>query len=185
MDDEQILQLFFARSEQAIIETKKAYGSYCRSIAENILKNPQDCEECLNDVLYTLWEQIPPKRPRSLRAFLAALTRNDALSKYRYIHADKRGGGTPALALSELEECIGGKSAEDALEQTRLADALNRFLGGLPRGARIIFVKRYWYLAPICSIAAEVGATEGGVKMSLHRTRKQLKRYLIKEGFEL
>ncbi len=185
MNDEQILRLYFARSEQAIAETQKAYGAYCRTIADNILGNAEDCEECLNDVYYKIWEQIPPKRPKSLRAFLGAVTRNAALSMYRTYHAEKRGGGVPAVALSELEECIGSRSAEEALERARLVELLNRFLAELPRQTRIIFVKRYWYLAPIRSIAEDVGVSDGSVKMTLHRTRKQLKKYLEKEGIDV
>ena len=185
MEDEQILRLFFARSEQAIIETQRTYGAYCRTIADNILDSPEDCEECLDDVYMKLWEQIPPRRPKSLRAFLGAVTRNTALSMYRANHAEKRGGGTPAVALGELEECIGGGSAEQALEEALLVSLINRFLGELPRQTRIIFVKRYWYLASVRSIAKDVGAAEGKVKMTLLRTRKQLKRYLEKEGIDL
>ena len=185
MEDEQILRLYFARSERAITETQRVYGAYCRTIADNILGSPEDVEECLNDVYYKIWEQIPPKRPKSLRAFAGAITRNAALSMYRAIHAEKRGGGVPAVALSELEECVGGRSAEEALEEGRLTDLLNRFLADLPREHRIIFVKRYWYLSSIRAIADDVGASEGAVKMTLHRTRKQLKRYLEKEGVDL
>lgn len=185
MEDEQILRLFFARSEQAITETQRTYGAYCRTIAGNILGNPEDCEECLDDVYMKLWEQIPPRRPKSLRAFLGAVTRNTALSMYRTYHAEKRGGGIPSVALSELEECIGGSGVEERLEESRLVALLNRFLADLPRENRIVFVKRYWYLSPIRSIAQDLGATEGKVKMTLHRTRKQLKRYLEKEGIDL
>lgn len=181
MNDDQILRLYFERSERAIDETQRAYGAYCRVIAQNILNNPEDCEECLNDVYLKLWEQIPPNRPRSLRAFAGTVTRNSALSIYRSIHAGKRGGGVPAVALSELEECVAGKSLEDELQQNRLTELLNGFLAELPRENRIIFVKRYWYLAPIRSIAEDMDCSEGKVKMTLHRTRNQLKKVLEKE----
>lgn len=49
----------------------------------------------------------------------------------------------------------------------------------------MIFVKRYWYLSPVRRIAEETGFTEGKIKMSLHRTRKQLKQFLQKEDVAL
>ena len=85
------------------------------------------------------------------------------------------------LALSELQECASETSVEDALEEHRLVELLNSFLAKLPKETRVIFVKRYWYLSSIRQIAGEMGCTEGKVKMSLHRTRKQLKQFLEKE----
>ena len=185
MDDETILQLFFRRSEQAIVAVDDRYGAYCRSILRNILTDPGDLEECMNDVYLKLWNQIPPHRPDCLRAFTGSIARNCALDRYRAAHAEKRGGGMAEIALSELGECAAPNRVEDALEEHRLVELLNSFLAGLPKEARVIFVKRYWYLSPVRRIAEETGCTEGKVKMSLHRTRKQLKQYLEKEDISI
>ena len=45
MEDEQILDLYFARDEQAVAETDRKYGRYCFSLANSILRNDQDAEE--------------------------------------------------------------------------------------------------------------------------------------------
>ena len=184
MYDEQILGLFFARSEQALQETQKKYGSYARRIVENILPSREDGEECLNDVYLTLWSRIPPEQPASLKAYLGTLARNAAISRYRAAHAEKRGGGA-VLSLSELEDCVGSSSAEERLSVQSLTELLNRFLGGLSKQNRIIFVKRYWCCASVQQIAREMDCSEGTVKMSLHRTRKKLKEYLKKEGYSI
>lgn len=42
MDDPAIIELYFARSEQAIDETDKKYGKLCRSLASNILSSDED-----------------------------------------------------------------------------------------------------------------------------------------------
>ena len=185
MDDETILQLFFRRSEQAIVAVDDRYGAYCRSILRNILTDPGDVEECMNDVYLKLWNQIPPHRPECLRAFVGSVARNCGLDRWRTFHAEKRGGGMAEIALSELGECAAPDSVEDALEEHRLVELLNSFLAGLPKEARVIFVKRYWYLSPVRQISEETGCTEGKVKMSLHRTRKQLKQYLEKEDISI
>lgn len=184
MDDARIIRLFFERSEQAIVETQNKYGAYARRIVENVLASAEDCEECLNDVYWTLWRRIPPETPQSLKGFLAAVARNAAISRYRALHAEKRGGGR-VLALSELEHCVDERRLEDEVQARRLTELLNSFLAGLPKQARVVFVKRYWYLSSVQRIARETGASEGTVKMSLHRTRKKLKEYLKKEGFSL
>ena len=181
MEDETIIQLFFERSEQAITAAEERYGAYCRGILRNVLDDPGDREECMNDVFLKLWNQIPPYRPECLRAFVGSIARNCALDRYRAARAEKRGGGMAEIALSELGDCAAPGSVEDALEEHRLVELLNGVLGRLPREARVIFVKRYWYLSSIRQIAGEMGCTEGKVKMSLHRTRKQLKQFLEKE----
>ena len=185
MDDETILQLFFRRSEQAIVAVDDRYGAYCRSILRNILTDPGDLEECVNDVYLKLWDQIPPYRPECLRAFVGSVARNCGLDRWRTAHAEKRGGGIAEIALSELGECAAPNSVEDALEEHRLGELLNSFLAGLPKEARVIFVKRYWYLSPVRRIAEDMDCTEGKVKMSLHRTRKQLRQYLEKEDISI
>lgn len=182
MEDEQIVRLFFDRSEQAVAETERKYGAYCRMIAMNILENREDSDECLDDALWKLWNLIPPNRPKCFRAFLGAVARSCALNMYRARHAKKRGGGTVEVALSELEDCLSGESVERTLQRRRLSELLNGFLAELPQQTRMIFVKRYWYLAPVKRIADDMGCTEGKVKMSLYRTRKQLKQYLEQEG---
>lgn len=49
MDDKAIIDLYWARSEEAISETASRYGTYCYTIAYNILSNQEDSEECVND----------------------------------------------------------------------------------------------------------------------------------------
>ena len=49
MEDAHIVDLYWARSESAVAETAKKYGTYCYSIAHAILTNPEDAEESVND----------------------------------------------------------------------------------------------------------------------------------------
>ena len=184
MDDQAIIGLYFDRSETAIAETAQKYGSYCFSIAFNILSDREDSEESVNDTYMAAWNNIPPRVPTVLATFLGRLTRNISLNRWRTRQAYKRGGGELPLALEELEGCIsGGETPEEQLEKKELLRALNRFLAGLPETERKIFVCRYWYLDPISDTAARLGWTESRVKSQLHRTRNKLRRHLEKEGF--
>ena len=180
MDDQQIIDLYWGRSQEAIAATAEQYGRYCQAIAGRILGSREDGEECVNDAYLRAWNAIPPQRPDSLAAFLGAITRNLALDRYRSAGAEKRGGGQTALALEELEGCLpaGGGWLEDELA---LTDALNRFLASLPPQVRVIFLRRYWYFCSVREIAAACRISEGKVKMTLMRTRRKLKAYLEKE----
>ena len=183
MDDKQIIALFLARSEDAIEESAKKYGAYCRSIAFHILQNEADTDECLNDTYHTAWNRIPPHIPNNLAAFLGKITRNIALRRYEKENALKRGGGETDLIFEELAEClISENDTETALSETLARDAINRFLRSLPTKKRKIFLRRYWYMSEIAEIAEDFHMTKSAVKTSLLRMREALYEHLIKEG---
>lgn len=181
MEDEAIVTLYWQRSEEAIARTDQKYGSYCHAIAYNILQDHQDSDECVNDTYLSLWEIIPPRRPSLLSALLAKIARNHALDRCKYNRAEKRGGGQVALALDELSECV-GKSEEDYLEGRALTELLNNFLAELPQKSREVFLLRYWYICSVKQIGDKLGLSESNVKMTLLRSRKQLRSLLEKEG---
>lgn len=185
MDDAKIVQLYFDRDEQAISATVGKYGSYCTSIATNILGNHEDAEECVNDTYLNTWNAIPPNRPKMLATFLGKIVRNLAFNRYKYNTADKRGGGEIALVLDELASCVSGKDdVEQAYQHKELVAAINDFLGTLPAEKRNIFVCRYWYTDSIADIAARYDMTYAAVSMTLNRLRTRLHNYLVERGCE-
>lgn len=185
MEDSRIVELYWARNEEALTVTAGKYGNYCHKIAYNILFSEEDSQECVNDTYLSAWNSMPTARPTLLGAFLASITRNLALDKYRHDHAKRRGDGTVEIALDELLEVAGGGSTEEEVDKNLLVSALNEFLKELNKETRVIFVKRYFYLDTIEAIGKELGLTEGKVKTTLFRTRQKLKDYLGKEGFSV
>ncbi len=186
MDDTKIIDLYWMRSENAISETAGKYGGYCRSIAFRILQNHQDSEECVNDTWLAAWNAMPPRRPAVLSTFLGRITRNLSLDRRKQYSAEKRGSGEVTVALEELGECVPAPGGvESALDDMALADALSRFLFSLPREPQKFFVQRYWYLCSIREIADGCGVSTGKVKMSLLRSRQDLRKFLQKEGITL
>ncbi len=183
MNDREIIDLYWARAEQAITETARRYGRYCHAIAYNILHSREDSEECVNDTWLRAWEAMPPHRPERLDTFLGKITRNLALNRWEKAAAAKRGSRQVAVAIEELHDCLpAADNIEHALDSMALTEALNRFLAAMPAETRRIFIQRYWYMRSIKSIAAELGAGESKVKMALLRARAELKQYLEKEG---
>lgn len=182
MEDGTIIALYWARNAEAIDRTAEKYGSYCAAIARNILQNEEDAEECVNDTWLSAWNSIPPKRPGNLATYLGKLTRSRAIDRWRAQNSKKRGGGTVPLALEELAELIPGRSSpERAVLQEELVQAINRFLAGLPKEARMIFMLRYWFFTDIEEISARFGFSYSKVKSILHRTRSKLRLFLQKE----
>lgn len=186
MDDYSIIELYLKRDEAAIKATKENYGPRLRSIAFGIVNDSQTAEECENDTYMQAWNRIPPHEPREyLYAFLARITRHIALNCCRDRQRLKRRGFLCELS-TELEQCIA--STDDTacrLDDMILREALNGFLGTLVKEKRAIFLRRYWYMDSVATIAKRFGLSESKVKTTLFRCRKQLKTYLEKEGYEL
>lgn len=186
MKDCKIIELFFDRSEAAIREVSQKYGLYCKTIARNILNNSEDADECVNDTYIRAWESIPPKRPTVLRAFLGRITKNLALNRIRSLKAEKRGGGETDLSFNELDDFVSGEySVEIEAERKEFIAALNRFLDKLSARQRQLFVGRYWGCFNIAELAGLYGMSPSGVSENISKTRKQLKKYLSKRGFDI
>lgn len=184
MEDHQIVELYFQRREEAIRETDSKYGVYCFSIADNILHNREDSEECVSDTWLKAWNAMPPQRPTMLRMFLAKITRNLSFNRFQARNAEKRGGGELPLVLDELAECIAHESdTENEVIARELEQCIRLFVRELPEREVNVFVRRYFFTEPISVIAKRYNLTDNNVMVILSRTRKKLKAHLKKEGY--
>lgn len=182
MKDEAIIELFFARQEQAVEETKKKYQSYCSAIAYRVLGSFEDTEECVADAYMKAWNAIPPAKPENLRLFLGKITRNLALDRYRMQQTKKR---APIAELMEEWGIAELEDPSDALEVKELSRAISCFLKTLSPQKQRIFLLRYWYCESPREISRETNTPLSTVNTYLYRTRKQLRTYLEQEGFDL
>ena len=180
LPDEEIVNLYFDRSEEAIAACQVKYGKSCHTVAYNILHSDEDAEECVNDTWLRAWNSIPPERPTRLGAWLSTVTRRLALTRYEKKTAAKRYGGMET-SLEELSECVTAGSLTIA-DEVALSEAINGFLASLPTRTRMIFMRKYWYMDSIADIAKALGMGESAVKVTLHRTREKFRKHLAKEG---
>ncbi|MBQ7010155.1 MAG: sigma-70 family RNA polymerase sigma factor [Clostridia bacterium] len=182
MDDTKIIDLFWARSEDALTQMSEKYGNYCNTVAFGILRDSGHSEECVNDAYLKLWNSIPPCRPDNLKAFAAKTVRNTALDMLEKSTAQKRSGIN--VALEELENVI-STSRTETEDAVVLGEMINGFLLSLGDDARRMFICRYWYFMTVKEIADAWSVSESKVKMSLLRTRKKLQKYIEREGMTL
>lgn len=156
MEDAQIIELFFARSEDAISELDMKYGKLCHKLADNILASAQDAEECVNDAYLSTWNAIPPQRPESLPAFVGTLVRRCSITRYRANTAMKRNSHYD-MCMEELETFLA--SPQQAMEEhyaaRELAAAIERFLDTQSKENRVLFMRRYWYADSFAEIGAK------------------------------
>ncbi len=182
MDDGNIIELFFARSEDAIAELDGKYGNICKSVAMKVLSNEEDAEECVNTSYFSVWNSIPPNSPSSLLAFVCKIVRNTAISRFRENSAEKRRGNY-SICIEELEGVLAAPSTiEDEISVEALSIYINEFLKDQSKTNRIIFVRRFWYMDSYEDISKLTGIREGSVRTRLSRTKNNLKKFLIKKG---
>ena len=185
IDDEKIIEMFFERSEQGIRELDIKYGKACHNLSYHIVGSRQDAEECVNDAYLGAWNAIPPARPNPLLSYLLKIVRNISLKIYWRKEAAKRSSHY-TIALEEIEACIADqKNIEEEIEVRELACIIESFLDTLTIENRVIFMRRYWYLSPIKEISTDYSISESKVKMSLLRSRNELRQLLEKEGINL
>jgi len=185
VEDNQIIELFFRRDETALTETANKYGGFCLRIAMNVVNVREDAEECVNDTYHTAWNQIPPTKPDSFKAFLGRIVRNFAISKYRVLHAKKRFNGLEVM-LSELSDCIpGAESVEQEMEAKELTEYINTWLAGLKPEDRALFVRRYWYGDEVRELAKKCGVSGTQMTQRMLRLRRKLKVFLEEKGVVL
>ena len=179
MEDKEIIELFFERSEQAIRELDAKYGRICHDLSYNIVNSRQDAEECVNDAYLGAWNAIPPARPAPLLSYIAKIVRNLSLKLYWKKEAAKRGGHY-TMAMEEIEGCIADReTVEDALDARELARIIGEFLDTLTLENRVIFLRRYWFADSYKDIAGFMGLTEKNISVRLTRIRGKMKQYLM------
>ena len=187
MEDAAIIGLYWARDERAITASDEKYGKLCRALSQNILDSREDAEECVNDTWQRAWDTMPPQRPGSLRAYLAKITRNLSIDRWRTKRAEKRGRGMDVL-LEELEESLplpAAPSAEELTEARETARTIERWLDTLSPADRTAFLRRYWYGQRVDRVAAQAGCSPNSMAKRLGRLRDGLRRALEQEGINL
>ncbi len=185
MDDSRIIELFFERSEQAVFELSEKYGQVCCKMAESILGDSRDAEECVNDAYLAVWNTVPPARPDPLLTYVCRIVRNQAIKRYHSNTAAKRNSAYD-IALEEIAECFpSSSSAEEEFEALETSRLINCFLAELDRQSRVMFIRRYWCSDSIEELAARFHTSRHYVSVRLSRIRKKLKEYLGREGVSL
>ena len=175
MDDNEILDLYFARSEQAIVQTDQKYGFYCYSIAKRILSDPLDAEESVNDTYYSAWKLIPPRRPQRFSTFLGKITRNLAIDRWRKNTAETGEGGRRRCCWTSWRSASPeAKARRRSCFARELTASLNRFLRKLPEKTASSFCSGTTMPVQKDDIARKTGLSSNQVKYILQKVRKQL-----------
>ena len=172
MRDDEIVGLYFARSELAVGALQEKYGGPLLKVSSAILGGRADAEECLNDAHLAIWNSIPPERPKSLRAYACRVIRNLSFRRLEYNLAEKR-SPRHEVPLEELEASLSGGNDLGVYENVDFSVAVNGFLEGLKPQMRIAFLKRYYFFDSVAEISRDMNISESKVKSMLMRARRK------------
>ena len=120
MTDNQIIDLFWNRNEDAIAATDAAYGRKLRGLSGRILQNPEDAEEIISDTYMKTWNSIPKARPQYFYAYIAAICRHLSLNLLNWNQAAKRRAEIISIT-EELEQCIPDPGQERSAESREIS----------------------------------------------------------------
>lgn len=186
MNDNEIVELYLSRNEDAIDQTAQKYGSRLRNIANRLLNDRETAKECENDAYLETWELIPPHEPRNyLFAFVGRIVRHIALNVCKKNSRQKRYAMYCELT-QEMQECIPAKNDIEAeVEEKYLSSLIDEFLETCTEEQQNVFVRRYWYFDSISQIAKTYGFSQSKVKTMLFRMRSDLKKRLEEGGYDV
>lgn len=176
VEDKQIIDMLFERDGNSITCIKDKYGKLCSSLANGILKNTSDADECVNSSYFKLWNAIPPARPSSLCAYLCKIVRNTA------INIQKKNSRHNEVIYDELDEIIADNSPDNILDSDLISGLINEFLSTASKKSRQAFVLRYFFQYEFSEISQKTGMSENAVRTSLTRTKEKLREYLKEKG---
>ncbi len=186
LSDEQIIELYWNREECAIHETDRKYGKFLFKVAYNILHDSMDCEECKNDTYIGVWNAIPPTRPVAFPAFITQIMRRIAINRYKEKTSKKRVPSELTTSFEDLGSTLHGEPTDlPDYDASEVGEAINKFVRGLPKRQRYIFIERFYLSESVESIASELNVSMATVYREIERIKKDLKRYLERSGIYL
>ncbi len=183
MKETEILEKLWERSEDVLSIIDAEYGNLLKKLVYQVVRDNQDTEECLNDTYMSVWNTIPPNRPKYLMAYICRVAKNIAINRLRHRMTMKRNSDNVQY-IEELGECIANENVFDSIDESILVDCINEFLKKQSKRNRVIFIKRYWFGYSVKDIANELEMSERHTSVVLERLRKKLKEYLKEEGYD-
>jgi RNA polymerase sigma factor (sigma-70 family) len=170
-----VVQQIQNKNEKAISFIINQYGGLLAAIIKRHLNyQKQDYEECLNDVLLSIWNNIHSFNPEknSFKQWIAAIAKYKAIDyQRRQITIQNQ-----QFSVSEMDESM------LKTKQSSEISYVDELLEQLSASERKIFEKYYLEGTPSSEIAKEFNAKESWVYNKLSRGRKKLKNFLIENN---
>ena len=173
-DDAELARAFVAREAWAYEAAYRMHGKVLYAAALGVLRDAQDAQDCVHDVLVRLWQRGNDfmRERGSLRAFLAVCVRNEALSRLRVARNRER------IAASIPEPSDEPDVGEQVVQRVAIRGALETLD---PKQRTIIELAYYTHLTHE-QIAAKLKEPVGTVKSRLSAALRKLRERFTEES---
>ena len=179
ISDEQIIDMYWQREADAIRETDRKYGNFLFRIAQNILHDSLDCEECKNDTYLGAWNAIPPAKPQVFSAFIAQIMRRIAVNRYKEKTRKKRVPSEMTISIEDLANSLHqGNSVEEAYAAKELGRVISDYVRSLNERQRYIFIDRYYLAESVEVIASDISVSVQTAYREIEKIKRGLKHHL-------
>ena len=177
--DEQIIELYWQRKENAIQETDKKYGQFLFRIAYNILHDRSDCEECQNDTYLGVWNAIPPTRPTVFPAFITQIMRRIAINRYKEKTSKKRIPSELTVSMEDMHDTLhSGNTVEADYEAEEIGKLINDYVRELSERQQYIFIERFYLAESVETIAVDLTISVPTVYREIEKIKQGLRSHL-------
>lgn len=177
--DEQIIELYWQRKEDAIKETDRKYGQFLFRIAYNILHERLDCEECQNDTYLGVWNAIPPTRPTVFPAFITQIMRHIAIDRYKEKTSKKRIPSELTVSMEDVYDTLhSGNTVESEYAAEEVGKIINDYVRSLSDRQRYIFIDRFYLAESVETIATDLSLSVPTVYREIEKIKHGLKLHL-------
>lgn len=170
---ENVVQQIKLKNEEAITFLISSYGGLLKAIVKKYLNgNQQDIEECLSDVIVSIWYHIESfdASKNEFKQWIAAIAKYRALDYVRKGEKSKK-----FISNVEFDEKVYRQPAEEQIQYD-----ISYLLNELSDTEQTIFKKYYVDGVPSREIATQFYKKESWVHNKLSRGRKKLKTILLK-----
>lgn len=173
--DNDLLQELQYNRQSALVALYHRYWDKLFVVATNLLKRPEEAEECVQNVFLSLWKRRETLQLRySLRTYLAVSVKYQSLTILARAHRR-----CTQVEWNDALDMVDAVSPEELYVAKELQHRIEQSINRLPAQCQLVFRMSREKKMSARAIAEELQLSENTIKMHLKNATKKLKGDLL------